>query len=222
MDGTELARTEAQEMSSATAPDPSAMVIIVDDDPLVRTALNSLFRSVGFETRLYASGREALAGELPDIVACVVTDVRMPELGGFEFQTALSARSAEIPVIFMTGHGDIPMSVRAMKAGAVDFLSKPFRDQDMLDAVGAAIERARQHRETMRGNIEAKTLYETLTPREREVMDGVVRGLLNKQIAGELGIAEMTVKLHRLSLMRKMGVKRVPDLLRLSDLIKTP
>ena len=222
MDGTDFARTEPQDMTTPPALEPSAMVIIVDDDLLVRTALDSLFRSVGFATRLYASGREALADTLPDMVSCVVTDVRMPEIGGFEFQTALNGRGAEIPVIFMTGHGDIPMSVRAMKAGAIDFLSKPFRDQDMLDAVGAAIERARLHREANRGNAEAKTRYETLTPREREVMDGVVRGLLNKQIAGELGIAEMTVKLHRLSLMRKMGVKRVPDLLRLSDLIKVP
>ncbi|WBO21799.1 response regulator transcription factor [Sphingomonas abietis] len=221
MDGTEFARTEPQDMSMTSASEPSAMVVIVDDDPLVRSSLDSLFRSVGYATRLYGSGREALSDDFSDTVTCVVTDVRMPEIGGFEFQTALSSRSAEIPVIFMTGHGDIPMSVRAMKAGAVDFLSKPFRDQDMLDAVGAAMERARQHRETNRGNVEAKTLYETLTPREREVMDGVVRGLLNKQVAGELGIAEMTVKLHRLSLMRKMGVKTVPDLLRLSDLIKS-
>lgn len=220
MDGTEFARTELQDMTRPPSSEASAMVVVVDDDPLVRSSLDSLFRSVGFATRLYASGRDALADDLPDIVTCVVTDVRMPEIGGFEFQTALSSRSAEIPVIFMTGHGDIPMSVRAMKAGAVDFLSKPFRDQDMLDAVGAAMERARQQRESNRGNAEAKTLYETLTPREREVMDGVVRGLLNKQIAGELGIAEMTVKLHRLSLMRKMGVKTVPDLLRLSDIIK--
>lgn len=222
MDGTEFARTELQGMSNSQAPEPSALVIVVDDDPLIRKSLDSLFRSVGFATRLYASGRDALDDNLPDIVTCVVTDVRMPEIGGFEFQTALSARGNEIPIIFMTGHGDIPMSVRAMKAGAVDFLSKPFRDQDMLDAVGSAMEKARLSREANRGNAEAKALYETLTPREREVMEGVVRGLLNKQIAGDLGIAEMTVKLHRLSLMRKMGVKRVPDLLRLSDLIKAP
>jgi len=217
MDGTEFARTERQAVPSPAS--AATMVIVVDDDALIRSALDSLFRSVGYATRLYASGREALADVMPDMIACVVTDVRMPDIGGFEFQSALAARNPTMPVIFMTGHGDIPMSVRAMKAGAVDFLSKPFRDQDMLDAVNAAMERARVDREAGRGNAAAQALYETLTPREREVMNGVIRGLLNKQIAGELGIAEMTVKLHRMSGMRKMGVRRVPDLVRLLDLI---
>jgi FixJ family two-component response regulator len=141
----------------------------------------------------------------------------MPEVGGFEFQSALSARGSILPVVFMTGHGDIPMSVRAMKAGAVDFLSKPFRDQDMLDAVNTAMERAREHQASSRDAADAQARYDALTPREREVMAGVVRGLLNKQIANELGIAEITVKLHRSSLMRKLGVRRVPDLVRLAD-----
>lgn len=214
MDGTQFARSapgEAKPRQSAP------LVIIVDDDPLVRASLDSLFRSVGFATRLHANAREVLDGEAGDELACVVTDVRMPEVGGFEFQSALNARGAGLPVIFMTGHGDIPMSVRAMKAGAVDFLSKPFRDQDMLDAVNAAFERARADRVASQGSADAKSRYDLLTPREREVMDGVVRGLLNKQIAGELGIAEITVKLHRSSVMRKLGLRRVPDLVRLAD-----
>jgi FixJ family two-component response regulator len=198
-------------------PTSPALILIVDDDPLIRTSLDSLFRSVGYATRMYASAREVLDGSLPDTLCCIVTDVRMPEVGGFEFQGALAARGADIPVIFMTGHGDIPMTVRAMKAGAVDFLAKPFREQDMLDAVSAALERARTAREAGLGSAAAQERYATLTPREREVMAGVVRGLLNKQIAGELGIAEITVKLHRANVMRKMGAQRVPDLVRLAD-----
>jgi FixJ family two-component response regulator len=217
MDGTDFARSAS---NAAQAPGRApALVIVVDDDDRVRAALDSLFRSVGFATRLHASAREALEGDFADVLACVVTDVRMPEVGGFEFQSALAARGADVPVIFMTGHGDIPMSVRAMKAGAVDFLSKPFRDQDMLDAVNAAIERARQRREAGKDIADLQARHGTLTPREREVMAGVVRGLLNKQIAGELGIAEITVKLHRASVMRKMGVRRVPDLVRMADAI---
>lgn len=214
MDGTRFARSAPEgEASAENAP----LVIIVDDDPLVRSALDSLFRSVGFATRTHANAREALEVEADGRLACVVTDVRMPEVGGFEFQSALSARGSILPVVFMTGHGDIPMSVRAMKAGAVDFLSKPFRDQDMLDAVNAAMERAREDRASSRDAADAQARYDALTPREREVMAGVVRGLLNKQIAGELGIAEITVKLHRSSLMRKLGVRRVPELVRLAD-----
>jgi FixJ family two-component response regulator len=214
MDGTHFARSGPGDAARASAP---PLVIIVDDDPLVRASLDSLFRSVGFATRLHANAREALESETGDALACVVTDVRMPEVGGFEFQSALNARGTGVPVIFMTGHGDIPMSVRAMKAGAVDFLSKPFRDQDMLDAVNAAFERARADRAANKETTDAKARYDLLTPREREVMNGVVRGLLNKQIAGELGIAEITVKLHRSSLMRKLGIRRVPDLVRMAD-----
>jgi len=214
MDGTPFARSAPGAPDEPPAP---SLVVIVDDDPLVRASLDSLFRSVGFETRTHASARAALADRIDERLACVVTDVRMPEIGGFEFQSALNARGGDVPVIFMTGHGDIPMSVRAMKAGAVDFLSKPFRDQDMLDAVNAALERARTDRAANQELSDARQLYETLTPRERDVMKGVVRGLLNKQIAGELGIAEITVKLHRSSVMRKLGIRRVPDLVRLAD-----
>jgi FixJ family two-component response regulator len=213
MDGTNFAGSRPSEASAIPT------VIVVDDDPLVRSSLDSLFRSVGFATRLHSSPREVLDAEAiaQDDLACVVTDVRMPGFGGFEFQAALSAKGMNLPVIFMTGHGDIPMGVRAMKAGAVDFLSKPFRDQDMLDAVNAAIERARVTQTAALHSADAQARYGTLTPREREVMAGVVRGLLNKQIAGELGIAEITVKLHRSSVMRKLGVQRVPDLVRLAE-----
>ncbi|RYY06972.1 MAG: response regulator transcription factor [Alphaproteobacteria bacterium] len=217
MDGTVFAGSRPGGTPAPTSTAPT--VIVVDDDPLVRSSLDSLFRSVGFATRLHSSPREVLdAGpNAQDDLACVVTDVRMPGFGGFEFQAALSAKGMNLPVIFMTGHGDIPMGVRAMKAGAVDFLSKPFRDQDMLDAVNAAIERARVTQAASLGSADAQARYGALTPREREVMAGVVRGLLNKQIAGELGIAEITVKLHRSSVMRKLGVQRVPDLVRLAE-----
>lgn len=217
MDGPSFAGSRPDRVDTMTAAAP--VVIVVDDDPLIRSSLDSLFRSVGFATRLHASAREVLEAEddLQGELACVVTDVRMPGCGGFEFHSALTARGMNLPVIFMTGHGDIPMGVRAMKAGAVDFLPKPFRDQDMLDAVNAAIERARSARASSQELAEAQSRYSSLTPREREVMDGVVRGLLNKQIAHELGIAEITAKLHRSSLMRKLGVSRVPDLVRLAS-----
>jgi FixJ family two-component response regulator len=217
MDGTDFARLEPDAPPAAMMGGCPGEVVIVDDDPLVRAALDSLFRSVGYATRLYSGARQALEDAWPDRLTCVVTDVRMPDVGGFEFQSALARRSADIPMIFMTGHGDIPMSVRAMKAGAVDFLSKPFRDQDMLDAVRSAMDRGRVDRAAERSQAQAQARYGTLTPREREVMGGVVRGLLNKQIAGDLGIAEITVKLHRSSVMRKMGVRRLPDLVRLAD-----
>lgn len=217
MDGTSFVGSRPAGAPASTSATPT--VIVVDDDPLVRSSLDSLFRSVGFATRLHASPREVLdaVSDTDDDLACVVTDVRMPGFGGFEFQAALSAKGMNLPVIFMTGHGDIPMGVRAMKAGAVDFLSKPFRDQDMLDAVNAAIERARVTKAASLDSANAQARYDTLTPREREVMGGVVRGLLNKQIAHELGIAEITVKLHRSSLMRKLEIQRVPDLVRLSE-----
>lgn len=197
--------------------DLPSLVVIVDDDALVRGAMCSLFQSVGLETRAYESAVEALAGDLPDAICCFVVDVRMPKLGGFEFQTQLAERGAQVPIVFVTGHGDIPMSVKAMKAGAVDFLAKPFRDQDLLDAVNAALLRSREMRAAQRTMLDARARYSSLTPREREVMSGVTRGLLNKQVAGELGIAEITVKLHRASVMKKMGVRTLPDLVRLGE-----
>lgn len=197
--------------------DQTAQIIVMDDDELVRASLDSLLRSVGLRTETFASARDALASGSLANAACVISDVRMPEIGGFEFQAAMAARALKVPIIFMTGHGDIPMGVRAMKAGAIDFLPKPFRDQDMLDAVNVALERSRSMRIAGDGVAIARGRYDLLTPREREVMAGVVRGLLNKQVAGELGIAEITVKLHRSSLMKKLGVRRLPELVRLAD-----
>jgi FixJ family two-component response regulator len=199
-----------------------AMVIIVDDDELVRGALDSLFRSVGLKTVCYGSAAEVLNAPLPRTLCCLVVDVRMPGIGGFEFQETLASRGADIPIIFMTGHGDIPMSVKAMKAGAVDFLAKPVRDQDILDAVNAALARGRDQITAAEDTAAVKARHDSLTPRETEVMAGVVRGLLNKQVAGELGIAEITVKMHRANVMKKMGVRTVADLVRLAEvLLKT-
>lgn len=195
------------------------VIIIVDDDPMVRNAIDDLFRSMGYATRCFESAQDVLELDLADELACIITDVRMPRMGGLEFQKLLAERRDFTPVIFITGYGDIPMTVHAMKAGAVDFLAKPFRDQDLLDAVNSALELARERRFSSDERSAAQRLYDTLTPREREVMDGVVKGLLNKQIAGELAIAEITVKLHRASLMRKMGVRTVPELIKYHDLV---
>ncbi|WP_319801148.1 response regulator transcription factor [Sphingomonas sp. R1] len=206
---------------AAPARDAQPVVLIVDDDPLVRGSLDSLFRSVDFSVRNYGSAQELLDAVLPESPCCLVVDVRMPHIGGFECRDRLVERGIDLPVIFLTGHGDIPMSVKAMKGGAVDFLTKPFRDQDMLDAVNAGIARAAERRSAAQESAAMRARFATLTPRERQVMDGVVRGLLNKQIAGELGIAEITVKLHRASLMRKLGLRTVPDLVRAAE-ARTP
>ena len=204
-----------------TLPD-AGLVVIVDDDPAVRDALDSLFRSVGFATRSFAAPAELLAAALPDGPACLVLDVRMPGLSGLDLQDRLARGGPGLPIVFMTGHGDIPMTVRAMKAGAVDFLAKPFRDQDMLDAVAAAIERDRARRAEVLALGDLRARYETLTAREREVMGHVVRGLMNKQVAGELGLSEITVKIHRGSVMRKMGVRSLADLVRQAEALGLP
>lgn len=200
-------------------PETPPLIIIVDDDRMVRDGLDNLFRSMGYATLCYASAQEMLEAPMPDTLACIVTDVRMPRTGGLEFQQTLTDRGIDIPIVFITGYGDIPMTVRAMKAGAVDFLAKPFRDQDLLDAANAALELARERRSNSDELKTARRLYEKLTQREREVMEGVVKGLLNKEIAGALDIAEITVKAHRASLMRKMGVRRVPDLVRFAGML---
>lgn len=204
----------------APAPPAQPVVLVVDDDPLIRGALDSLFRSVDFAVRNYGSAQELLDAPLPEMPCCLVVDVRMPHIGGFECRDRLVERGIDLPVIFLTGHGDIPMSVKAMKGGAVDFLTKPVRDQDMLDAVNAGLARAAARRSASRQNQALRQRFSTLTARERQVMEGVVRGLLNKQIAGELGIAEITVKLHRASLMRKMGLRTVPDLVRAAETLE--
>jgi FixJ family two-component response regulator len=188
----------------------------VEDDPLLREALSSLFRSVGMRAQLFGSAPELLNGQLPDGPSCLVLDIRLPAVSGLEFQTQLGNAGIHLPIIFMTGHGDIPMSVRAMKAGAVDFLTKPFRDQDILDAVNGALDRDRQRRERDRALSELQSLLRNLTPRERQVMAFVATGLMNKQIAGELQLSEITVKIHRGRLMKKMGARTLADLVRMA------
>lgn len=198
------------------------MVLIVDDDAALRHALGSLFRSVGFTVRLHASAAELLDdplldapladSALPDVACCLLLDVRLRGASGLDLQARLAQLGVEIPIIFMTGHGDIAMTVTAMKAGAVDFITKPFRDQDLLDAVTAALDKDRQRRLGSRRLNEIRACYQNLSPREAEVMGLAVRGLLNKQIAGEIGISEVTVKIHRGQAMRKMKARTFADL----------
>lgn len=190
------------------------IVYVVDDDPSLRDALSSLLRSVGMEVATFASAPQLLAQPFANVPSCIVLDIRMPEVSGLDFQAQLARTGNHIPVIFMTGHGDIPMSVRAMKAGAVDFLTKPFRDQDLLDAVTAAIERDRQRRGNDRQLLDLRRRFESLTAREKEVMALVVAGLMNKQIAGELDLSEITVKIHRGRMMKKMETRTLADLVR--------
>jgi len=209
--------TERTKSSHEPASAHAAMVFVIDDDASMRRALTNLFESVGLKAEVFGSTSEMLQTKLPDVASCLVLDVRLPGLSGLDFQTELPKANIHIPIIFMTGHGDIPMSVRAMKGGAIDFLTKPFRDQDMLDAVGAAIERDRQRREVAKIFGTLQTLFETLSPREREVMALVASGLMNKQVAAELGLAEITVKIHRGNIMRKMGAKSLADLVRKAE-----
>jgi FixJ family two-component response regulator len=205
-------------MSAAGDSTPeTGLVVIVDDDAAVRAALDSLFRSIGLATRAFAAPADLLAATLPDAPGCLVLDVRLPGISGLDFQDQLSRLGSGLPVVFMTGHGDIPMTVRAMKAGAVDFLAKPFRDQDMLDAVMAAIERDRGRRAETAVRDELRDRHDALTPREREVMGHVVTGLMNKQVAGLIGLSEITVKIHRGNVMRKMGARTFADLVRQAE-----
>ena len=208
------------ERSKPTREPPSArkpLVLIVEDNESMRRALSNLFQSVGLQVELFGSAAEMLQCELPDVASCLVLDIRLPGLSGLDFQAELAKADIRIPIIFMTGHGDIPMSVRAMKGGAVDFLTKPFRDQDMLDAVTLAIEQDRNRRETDKIVANLRTHFDTLTPREREILAFVSSGLMNKQIAAELGLAEITVKIHRGHIMKKMGAKSLADLLRKAE-----
>jgi FixJ family two-component response regulator len=209
--------TERSKSSSEPASARESMVLVIDDDASVRRALGNLFQSVGLQVELFGSASEMLQTKLPDVASCLVLDVRLPGLSGLDFQTELAKANIHIPIIFMTGHGDIPMSVRAMKGGAVDFMTKPFRDQDMLDAVVTAIERDRKRREADKAVATLQTLLETLTPREREILAFVSSGLMNKQIAAELGLAEITVKIHRGHIMKKMGAKSLADLVRTAE-----
>jgi FixJ family two-component response regulator len=200
-------------------PQSRPIVFVVDDDASVRNALANLFRSVDLRVELFGSAPEFLSSKLPDVASCLVLDIRLPGLSGLDFQTELAKANIHIPIIFMTGHGDIPMTVRAMKAGAVDFLSKPFRDQDMLDAVATAIERDRKRRESEKAASDLRAHFETLTPREREVMALVTAGLMNKHIAAEIGVSEITVKIHRGHTMKKMDARSLADLVRMAEVL---
>jgi FixJ family two-component response regulator len=191
----------------------SPTVVVVDDDPSIRTALNDLFQSVGLQVRVFESAREFLANQRPDGPCCLVLDVRLPGKSGLDFQRELNDENVHLPIIFLTGHGDIPMSVRAMKAGAVEFLTKPFREQDLLDAVQVALDRDRATREDAKLLAALQRRFASLTPREQAVMGLIVAGRRNKQIAGEIGTSEVTVKVHRSNLMRKMEALSLADLI---------
>jgi len=199
-----------------------ATVFVIDDDKGVRSGIKNLLESMGLRVSAFASTTEFLKAGLTNAAGCLVLDVRLPGTSGLDFQRELLAAKIEMPVVFITGHGDIPMTVQAMKAGAVDFLPKPFRDQDLLDAVQRALERDRaRHAQEEEGRT-IEGLYNTLTPREREVMSLVVRGFLNKQIAGEMGTSETTAKIHRGQVMRKMQAQSLPDLVRIAERLGRP
>jgi FixJ family two-component response regulator len=198
---------------------PAATVYVVDDDHSMRQAIGNLVRSVGLQVRAFGSAQEFLRTEIPKTPLCLVLDVRMPDLSGLELQREELVVNHQIPIIFVTAHGDIPMSVQAMKAGAVEFLTKPFRDQDLLDAIYVAIRRSAAMIERRAVEAKLRNRYDRLTPREREVMNLVVRGLLNKQIAAELGSSELTVKTQRGQVMEKMEATSVPELVRFSQML---
>jgi FixJ family two-component response regulator len=195
----------------------SSCIVVIDDDPAFRESVGRLFRSVGLHARLFASIAEFLSSEPADCATCLVLDVRLPGQSGLDFQRELAAASVKLPIVFMTGHGDIPMSVQAMKAGAIEFLTKPFRDQDLLDAVNVGLVRDRERRESEETLRELRTRFEVLTARERAVLTQVAAGRLNKQIAGDLGITETTVKVHRSNAMRKIEAASVAELCRMVD-----
>lgn len=196
----------------------TAIVHIIEDDASLRDALDSLFRSVGMQTRSYGTVRDFLDGKQhAGAPGCLVLDVRLPGMSGLDFQAQLAEHQVLLPVVMMTGHGDIPMTVQAMKAGAVDFLTKPFRDQDMLDAVTAAIERDRQRRSQGRTTLILQERFAALSPREQQVMALVTAGKMNKQVAGDLKLSEITVKIHRGAAMRKMGAQSLADLVRMAE-----
>ena len=193
------------------------VVYVIDDDAGMRKALDLLFRSVGLRAELFTSANELLQSKLPAVPSCLVLDVRLPGLSGFDLHAELTKANIQIPIVFITGHGDIPMSVRAMKAGAIDFLAKPFRDQDMLDAVTAAIGRDRARLDAERAWLDLQRLFDSLSPREQQVMALVTNGLMNKQIAADIGLSEITVKIHRGHAMKKMHAKSLADLVKMAE-----
>jgi FixJ family two-component response regulator len=201
-------------------PDSAACVVVIDDDPEFRESLGRLLRSASLHSCLFASITDFLGSELPDSPTCLVLDVRLPGRSGLDFQRDLAAASVRLPIVFITGHGDIPMTVQAMKAGAIEFLTKPFRDQDLLDAVNVGLARDRARREDEEALCALRARFEELTPRERAILIQVVDGRLNKQIAGEMGITETTVKVHRSNMMRKINAASVAELCRMVDKLK--
>ena len=198
-------------------PEAQSIVFVVDDDASLREAIKSLLRSVGLEVEVFGTAADFLKHKFPDVPACLVLDIRLPGVSGLDFQAELAKANIHIPIVFITGHGDIPMTVRAMKAGAVEFLTKPFRDQDLLDSVQIALDRDRARRAQDKAVHEVRVHFDALTPREQEVIAFVTAGLRNKQIAAELGVSEITVKVHRGSVMKKMGARSLADLVRMAD-----
>jgi FixJ family two-component response regulator len=202
--------------------EPAPIVFVVDDDPSVRRAIKRLVESVGLHVEPFGSASEFMSSSRPEIASCLVLDIRLPGIGGLDFQRELAEANVHIPIIFITGHGDIPMSVRAMKAGAVEFLTKPFRDQDLLDAIQVGLARDRARRQRQSETAVLRERFESLTPREREVVPLIVSGLLNKQVAAEIGTTEATVKVHRSQLMKKMGADSLPELVRMAEKMGIP
>ena len=204
-------------LGGGSEPVREPIVFVIDDDVSMRRALTNLFQSVGLEVDAFGSASELLKSKLPEVPSCLVLDIRLPGLSGLDLQAELAKANIRIPIIFITGHGDIPMTVRAMKGGAVDFLTKPFRDQDLLDAVMSAIDKDRKRRESDRTVASLQALFDTLSSREREVLSFVASGLMNKQIAAELNLAEITVKIYRGHIMKKMHAKSLADLIRMTE-----